>query len=156
MARARRGDDRGASTVEFALVVPIVVTLLGMAGFFAWHIYAVSQLERAAQRAARYAAVPTTEGAYAFDHCAVVDDVNTHLDAFAIDPARVSVSDDDGTLAVAACPSGAAAARPHGFVRVRLTHEMDNPFTSVLGFVLRSSGPWVISGSGEARVEDPT
>jgi hypothetical protein len=38
---------------------------------------------------------------------------------------------------------------------VRVTHVLDNPFSNVLTFLLDRPGPLTITGSGEARVEDP-
>ncbi len=155
MSRLRR-DDRGAAAVEFALVVPLFFALVGAAAFFAWQLYAESQLERAAQRAARHAAVPTTEGGYAYRHCDVVDAVNARLTGSAVDAGDVVVRDADGTLAATACPDAAAAGQPRGWVRVRVTRELDNPFSDLVGFLLGHPEPFAISGSGEARVEDPT
>lgn len=148
--------DRGASSVEFALVVPLFFLLVGIAGFFAWWLFTESQLERAAQRAARNAAVPTTEGGYAYRHCDVVDRVNSQLTTFAVEPAAVSVRDADADLAATACPASGPAARPRGYVRVRVTHTLDNPFSDLVGLLMRRNDPMTISGSGEARVEDPT
>jgi Flp pilus assembly protein TadG len=56
----RRRRDDGVTTVEFALVLPIFVFLIGIATYFAWMFYIQSQVNRAADRAARYAAVPYT------------------------------------------------------------------------------------------------
>jgi hypothetical protein len=38
---------------------------------------------------------------------------------------------------------------------VHLTYELDNPFSNVLTFLMQRPKPLVITGSGEARVEDP-
>ena len=56
----RRRDDAGVTTVEFALVLPIFVFLVGIATYFAWMFYVQAQVDRAADRAARYAAVGYT------------------------------------------------------------------------------------------------
>lgn len=149
-----RRDETGAASVEFALVVPLFFLLIGMTAYFAWTVYAQSQLDRAAQRAARHAAVPTSAGAYAFRHCDVVETVNTHLTSFSVDAAGVSVKDADNNVVAVSCPSTDPAARPRGFVRVRVTHELDNPFSQLASFFLGRRGPLTISGSGEARVED--
>lgn len=151
-----RRDDRGAAAVEFALVVPIFLLLVGIAGYFAWQVYTESQIERAAQRAARYAAVPTTEGGYAFRHCDVVDDVNSHLASFSVPTTGVEVRDANGALAATSCPTSDPAGRPDGYVRVRVTHVLDNPFSDLVGMLMRRPDPLTIGGSGEARVEDPT
>jgi hypothetical protein len=151
----RRGD-RGATTVEFALVVPLFFVLIGITAFFAWQLFTEAQLERAAQRAARYAAVPTTEGGYAYRHCDLVDSVNDHLHSFDVPATAVEVNDADGALAPTACPSATVAGRPRGYVHVRVTHELDNPFADVLTFLLARQHPLTITGSGEARVEDTT
>ncbi len=55
--RLRRGDD-GVTTVEFALVFPLFFLLIGIGFYFAWIFYVQSQVDAAADRAARYAAVP--------------------------------------------------------------------------------------------------
>lgn len=151
-----RRDDRGAASAEFALVVPLFLVLVGIGAYFAWQAFAASQLERAAQRAARHAAVPTTEGAYAYRHCDVVDVVDSHLTSMTVDAGKVEVRDADAVLPSVSCPSGDSAARPRGYVRVRVTHELRNPFSEALGFMLRRPGPLTITASGEARVEDPT
>lgn len=148
-----RRDDRGAVAVEFSLVLPLFLLLVGLAAFFAWRMYAESQLHRAAQRAARYAAVPTSAGTYAFGHCDVVAEVNDHLVSLAVPDTAVAVNDADGALAQTACPGGATE-RPRGYVRVRVTRELDNPFANVLAMFVPGKGPVTIAATGEARVED--
>lgn len=150
-----RRDERGATSVEFALVVPLFFVLIGIAAYFAWQLFTEAQLERAAQRAARYAAIPTTEGGYAYQHCEVVDEVNRRLSAD-VDPANVEVRDADGVVAGTTCPSTDAAGTPRGYVRVRVTRELDNPFSTMLTFLMGRQKPITLTGSGEARVEDPT
>lgn len=149
----RRRGEAGAASVEFALVVPLFFVLIGIAAFFAWWLFTESQLERAAQRAARYAAVPTVEGTYAYRHCDLVDNVNSHLNTFSVGSSAVAVRDADADLA-SGCPD--VGGRPRGWVRVRVTHTLDNPFSDLLGLLMRRSGPMTMTGSGEARVEDPT
>ncbi|HEV2891671.1 MAG TPA: TadE/TadG family type IV pilus assembly protein [Frankiaceae bacterium] len=150
-----RRDERGTATVEFALVVPIFLVLVGICAYFAWQAFVEAQLERAAQRAARYAAVPTTDGGYAFRQCDVVDEVNRRLSANAVDSAHVEVRDANGALVQGPCPDGAAVAgTPTGWVRVRVTHTLDNPFADLLTALIGRSEPITLSGSGEARVED--
>lgn len=57
MRRARLRGERGTTLVEFAFVAPVLIATIG-AAMFAAHIYEVSSdLQRAAERAARYAAV---------------------------------------------------------------------------------------------------
>ncbi len=149
----RRGD-RGAVAVEFALVVPLFFALIGIAMWIAWEMFVESQLDHAAARAARYAAIPTTEGAYAYRQCDVVDELNRHL-THDVASSNVTVKDSSGTLAATTCPNGDAAATPRGTVTVTVTRQLDNPFTNVLAFFTRRT-KFAVSGSGEARVEDPT
>jgi hypothetical protein len=149
-------DERGSTAVEFALVVPLFFALIGITAYFGWQMFTEAQLERAAQRAARYAAIPTTEGAYAYRQCDVVEEVNRRLSGSEVDSANVAVRDADGALAPNACPNGDVAGRPRGYVRVRVTHELDNPFSSLMTTLLNRQKPLTITGSGEARVEDPT
>jgi Flp pilus assembly protein TadG len=148
-----RRDERGAVAVEFALVVPLFLVLVGAAAYFAWHLYVESQLERAAQRAARYAAVPTTDGTYAYRQCDVVDELNRRLSTTSVQTANVEVRDAAGALAQTACPGSETAARPTGYVRVRVERELDNPFASVVSTLLGRQR-LTLSGSGEARVEE--
>lgn len=153
----RPAADRGATTVEFALVVPIFLTLIGISGYFAWQMYSEAELDRAAQRAARYAAVPATEAGYAYRQCDVVADVNKHLSSVTVDSANVRVTDASGiSLAQVSCPDPTPAGVPRGYVRVRVTRVLDNPFSGLLGFVTGKPDPITLTGSGEARVEDPT
>jgi Flp pilus assembly protein TadG len=56
----RLRSDEGVTTVEFALVLPIFIFLVGIATYFGWMFYVQAQVDRAADRAARYAAVPYT------------------------------------------------------------------------------------------------
>jgi Flp pilus assembly protein TadG len=155
MTRVRR-DERGAASVEFALVVPLFFVLIGIAAYFAWQLFVEAQLDRAAQRAARFAAVPTSSGTYGFAHCDVVTVVNHQLTGLDVPDTGVAVRDAKGDLPPVTCPGGAAATRPSGYVRVRVTRVLDNPFADVLTFLLDRPGPMTITGSGEARVEDPT
>jgi Flp pilus assembly protein TadG len=149
-----RRDETGATAVEFALVVPLFFVLLGITGYFAWQLYVQSQLDRAAQAAARFAAVPTTDGTYAYRHCDIVADVNSNLAATSVPDDGVAVRDAAGPLAPATCPGGPAATAPTGYVHVRLTRTLDNPFSDVLTFLMQRPKPLVITGSGDARVED--
>ncbi len=151
-----RRDETGSTAVEFALVVPLFFVLIGIVGYFAWQLFTQAQIDRAAQRAARYAAVPTTDGTYAYGQCDVVDAVNSHLSSFSVVSSGVVVSDRTGSVPPASCPGGPAATTPRGFVQVRVTHQLDNPFSNILGFFMQRPGPLVITGSGEARVEDTT
>lgn len=150
-----RRDDRGATSVEFALVVPLFFVLIGIAAYFAWQMFTEAQLERAAQRAARYAAVPTTEGGYAYRQCDVVDEINRRLSTD-VESANVVVRDADGTVAGTACPGSEVAGTPRGYVRVRVSRELDNPFSTMLTFLMGRQKPITLTGSGEVRVEDPT
>ena len=155
MRRVPTRSDRGATSVEFALVVPVFLALIGISGYFAWQMFSEAELNRAAQRAARFAAVPTTQSGHAYRQCDVVDVVNDHLSSFEVDSTAVLVSDSAGALAQQPCPNADPAARPNGYVRVRVTRVLDNPFTDVIGFLTRR--PTItLTGSGEARVEDTT
>lgn len=151
-----RRDESGATAVEFALIVPLFFVLLGVCGYFAWQLYTQAQLDRAAQAAARYAAVPTSGGTYAYQHCSVVSDVNANLSVVQVDAASVEVRDAAGPLATATCPGGPPATRPETYVRVHVTHTLDNPFSNFLGFLMQRPKSLTITASGEARVEDPS
>jgi hypothetical protein len=81
--------------------------------------------------------------------------VNDQLTGLDVPDTGVTLRDATGDVTPATCPGGAAATRPSGYVRVRVTHVLDNPFSNVLTFLLDRPGPLTITGSGEARVEDP-
>lgn len=152
MRRRTGGDlakDRGATTVEFALVLPIFLSVVAMAAFFGWHVYVQAQVERAAGRAARYAAVPTTTGAYAFCPSAVLTTVNAALVSQDATSAEVTVADSAGTLAAGAACTGT----PRGYVRVTVSHEFTNPFSSLIGWFTPGSGSVTLRGTGQASVE---
>lgn len=155
MTALGRGD-RGATTVEFALVVPVFLLLVGISGYFAWQMYSAAELDRAAQRAARFAAVPTTQSGHTYRQCDVLDVVNNRLSSVRVGSADVRVSDASGALPQSTCPNTEPATRPRGYVRVRVTRVLNNPFTDVLRFISGRPDPITLTGSGEARVEDAT
>lgn len=147
MSRRPRGDD-GATTVEFALVVPLFVGLVAVGAFFGWLAYTQAQVDRAAQRAARFAAVPTTAGAYDYCHDRILDRVNDDLQSSTVSAAELVVEDRGGTLA-----AGSACAVPRGRVRVTITHTFANPFSAVVSLLSPVSDSFTVTGRGQARVE---
>ncbi len=146
----RRGDD-GVSTVEFALVLPIFLILISIGAFFAWNAYEQTQVDRAASRAARFAAVPTTAGTYEYCPGKVLDRLNDDMFSGDLTAGEVTVTTRGGTVSAGlACPT---ATPPDGYVRVSVDHTITNPFFGFLGTVTGTSGTFTLSGSGQARVE---
>ncbi len=145
--RRRSAGDSGASTVEFALVFPLFVGIVVIGAFFGWWAYTQAQIDRTAQRAARYAAVPTTTGAYDFCHAKVLGQVNDDFQSGTVQAAELVVSDDAGP-AGSSCP-----ARPKGRVTVTVSHRFSNPFTPIVSLLTPTSGTFTITGTGRARVE---
>ena len=143
--------DEGVTTVEFALVLPIFLIVIAAGAYFGWYMYVQSQLERAATRAARYAAVPTTTGDYSFCPSSVLTVVNNHLNTEHVSASELTVADSTATLASnATCP-----ATPRSWVKVTISHPFSNPFTTLVSWITPISGTITVTGSGQADVETP-
>lgn len=146
----RRTGDTGATTVEFALVFPLFIGVVAIGAFFGWLFYTQAQIDRAAQRAARFAAVPTTAGAYDYCHSTVLAQVTADMVSARVASAELEVRDRTAALAPGAPCSGT---RPSGYVRVTIAHAFSNPFTPVVSMLTPLSGTFTVRGSGQARVE---
>lgn len=162
-------DDEGVTTVEFALVLPIFIFLVGIAFYFSWAFYVQSQVDRAADRAARYAAVaysstsvqtitdsttglsyPKTVTTTTYSYCVdkIVDKVNSDLVTGKISSTDVAVSDGSGAKAV-----GTACSKPNGFVKVQVTKDFTNPFNFIIAPFSGTNSSLRVVGTGRARVE---
>jgi Flp pilus assembly protein TadG len=146
------GGDEGASSVEFALVLPIFVMLVGLGSYLSWIFFTQAQVDRAADKAARYVAVPTTAGDYAYCTDLVVARVNDDLISGSVDAADVTLSDSAGTVAEpdstqADCPA------PSGFVRVRVSRQFTNPFSYLIAPFTGSTSTFAVTGTGQVKVE---
>jgi Flp pilus assembly protein TadG len=162
MSRPRH--DEGATTVEFALVLPMFILLVGIGMYFSWIYYTQTQVDRAANNAARYAAVPTTDGSYAFCESKIVDKVNSDLFTGSVampvasppsavqDPSTydVKVSDGSGTIR-----ADAACVKPNGYVKVQIQKDFTNPFSVILAPFTGTTSSLMVTGTGRARVEAP-
>ncbi|MCW2543378.1 MAG: hypothetical protein JWM40_930 [Frankiales bacterium] len=173
----RRRNDEGVTTVEFAIVFPLFIFLVGIATYFAWLFYVQAQVDRAANRAARFSAVPytvptTVSGndpitgkptsttqqttTYAFCVNKVVDEINGDLFTGKIASSDLELSDGsrntDGTP-VGPISSSAACAKPQGYVRVQIKHDFTNPFSFLIAPFTGTSTQLTITGTGRARVE---
>ena len=147
---ARRTSDEGVTTVEFALVLPLFVFLIGVATYFGWMFFQQTQLDRAANRAARYAAVLQTDGRTGFCSDLVLASINADLAASSV--TTVTVSDGRGNIA-GPSTGGVCTAVPLGYVKVSITHNVKNPFAAVLTVFTSGNDDLVLSGSGQVRVE---
>lgn len=146
----RPSGDRGATSVEFALVLPLFIGVVAIGAFFGWLFYTQAQVDRAAQRAARFAAVPTTSGTYDYCHASVAAQVAADMVSAQVAPAEVEVRDRVEALSAGAPCSGT---RPQGYVRVTVAHAFSNPFTGIVSLLTPLSGTFTVRGSGQARVE---
>ncbi len=145
----RPTGDAGASTVEFALVFPLFVGIIAVGAFFGWLAYTQAQVDRAAQRAARFAAVPLVSGAYEFCHNSILTRVNEDLQTSSVASGEnLTVTDDTGELEPAD-----PCVNPVGEVRITIDHTFTNPFSSVVALLTPVSGTVTVTGSGRARVE---
>jgi Flp pilus assembly protein TadG len=156
--RRRRGED-GVTTVEFALVFPLFIFLVGVGAYFGWMYFVQTQVDRAASRAARFAAVPTTDGT--FDYCQgmILKQLNGDLYSGSTPASDVVIS--DGTGAVLTGTEGivtdvdckALNKVPSGFVKVRITHDFTNPFSFLIAPFTGTTNKLVLTGTGQVRVE---
>jgi len=144
----RPTGDAGASTVEFALVFPLFVGIIAVGAFFGWLAYTQAQVDRAAQRAARFAAVPLVSGAYEYCHSSILARVNEDLQTSNQSGDDLTVTDGTGELGPAD-----PCVDPVGEVRITIDHTFANPFSSVVALLTPVSGTVTVTGSGRARVE---
>jgi Flp pilus assembly protein TadG len=159
MPRGRR-DDAGVTTVEFALVLPVFVLLIGIATYFGWLAFVQSQLDRAANRAARFTAVPLSSGAagntYSFCQDLVLRRLNSDLVGEQVKNADLTITDAlPTTLAQnSTCAAdGSSTLLPQGFVKVEIVHDFANPFAYLVAPFTNVSTSLQLKATGQARVE---
>lgn len=157
--RNPRGDS-GVSTVEFSLVFPIFILLVGAATYFGWLFYTQSQLDRAANRAARFTAVPLSTGAigntYSFCQDLILKRINGDLFSEQIKNSDLTVTDAKPTtlsLTSTCAADGSSTAAPQGFVKIEITHDFVNPFAYVVAPFTNVSTTLQLRATGQARVE---
>ena len=158
--RPSRWDD-GVTTVEFALVLPVFLILVSIGTYFSWIYYTQAQVDRAANRVARYAAVPTTSGSYAYCRGLIVAQLNTDLFSGSVSAGDVTVSDGTGVALTTAATDAATTesacealnATPSGFVKVSVTRNFTNPFSYLLAPFTGTTSDLTVTGTGQVRVE---
>ena len=143
----RPGGGDGVSTVEFALVLPLLIGIVMLGAFFGWWSHTQAEVDQAAQRAARFAAVPhIADGAYDFCHPKVLAVVKKDLQASPMEGARLDVRDDVG-------PAGELCSVPRGGVSVTVSHTVENPFTPLVRLIMPVSGTITVTATGRAPVQ---
>ena len=157
--RISRSDD-GATTVEFALVLPMFILLVGIGTYFSWIFFTQTQLDRAASRAARFAAVPTTGGYYDYCQQLILKQLNGDLFTGSVsDLNEVTISDGTGVALVGTetatteADCQALAKVPSGFVKVKVTHDFTNPFSFIIAPFTGTTSDLTVTGTGQVRVE---
>ena len=119
-ARRRRDSQDGAVALEFALILPLVLLLLGGVIEFG-RVYSQLQVyQGGAREAARCASVQ----AGGFSDCDVYDSLVTHLGTYAAPPeaeVTIEVIDDSGTYLGGSCTNATVGEN----VRVRWEQEFD-------------------------------
>jgi Flp pilus assembly protein TadG len=155
--RRREREEDGVSTVEFALVFPLFILLVGIAVYFGYMYYAQTQVDRAASRAARYAAVPATDGSYAYCQSLILKQVQGDVFTSKVELGDVTISDGTGKVVTGYNPAGSVpdvcTTVPSGFVKVKVIREFGNPFSIILApFGVGGSG-LTVTGTGQVRVE---
>jgi Flp pilus assembly protein TadG len=180
--RRRRRDDTGVTTVEFALVLPIFIFLIGIATYFSWMFFVQSQVDRAADRASRYAAVGyTTEtivqqnidpngniipaGATGITTVSTYTTTQTTTTYHYCVPEVVAKVNRDlasGSITSAdvvvsdgsgVLAPGTACAKPNGYVKVQVHKNFTNPFSVLLAPFTGGTDELTVTGTGRARVE---
>lgn len=119
MMGGRTNRQRGAATVEFVLVLPVLLALLGTVIFGGWLAAVRTILEHGATEGARYASVPATPDLRSYpDQAAVRDRVDAATPL--ISPTSVQVT------------SSSAGAARNAPVAVRATYSVPNPVAVLL------------------------
>ena len=143
----RPGGRDGVSTVELALAIPLLIGIVMLGAFFGWWSHMQAEVDRAAQRAASYAAVPhLADGAYDFCHPKVLAVVNEDLQTRPVEDARLDVRDDVG-------PAGELCSVPRGRVSVTISHTVENPLTPLVRLIMPVSDTITVTATGRAPVE---
>ena len=94
--RMRRGDDRGANLVEFAMVMPFLLVLLIGIVEFSWTFATNLDVKQGAREGARITAVNTPDGGNA----ALAAEICKRMDLVGNDTATTITWTSDGTPAV--------------------------------------------------------
>lgn len=150
--RLRARADDGATTVEFALVVPLFIVLVGIGAYFAWMYFMQSQLQRGANQAARVIAVQKTDGTYDFCLASAVKNINADIVGDAVSSSDV-VLVDGANNRIDSTSKDQCLTTPSGSIQVRVTHQFTNPFTDILGFFTGAQAGFTVNATGQARVE---
>ncbi len=160
--------DRGASAVEMAVIAPVLFGCIGL-GFFAAQIYEVkSDLQRTAQRTARYSAIRCDyRGNYAAGSgCATgdyrsaaelvtfADDRFNHPGTFAdISAGTCALGSNEAVLCRTFDPSSPAGPASNQRVRVVLKYRHETPLAPFLRAINVDDALVDLEGRGEATVE---
>ena len=120
-----RSEQRGAAVIEFALVLPLFLAVVGLVLFGGWLGVVKTILDRGAQEGARYASIPSSANLRGYPSDAeVFQAVETSTPL--LTPSTVTVTS----------PSGATRGAPF---KVVVTYLVDNPMY-VLAAPLRAFG----------------
>lgn len=165
--RARRSES-GASAVEMSLIAPVLIAAIGL-GLFAAHIHEVkSDLQRAAQRTARYGAIrcdyrgnyDATSGCTTGDYRSMDELVAYANDNFGGDITFVDLSSGPCELGVEEAvlcrtfdPSTPSGPVTNQRVRVTLKYRYETPLAPFLRVVGAADALVDLHGRGEATVE---
>lgn len=127
---ARMRDQRGATVLEFALVLPILLGAVGLVLFGGWLGVAKAVMDHGAREGARYASIPSTADLRGYPNDAAV--------AAAVDAATPLLSPTGVRV-----ESGAGGAARFAPLTVTVTYEVANPVRFLLA-------PLAAFGWGEA------
>jgi len=137
-----RSEQRGAAVVEFALVLPLFLAVVGLIVFGGWLGVVKTILDRGAHEGARYASIPSAANLRAYPTDAeVFQAVETSTPL--LSPSTVTVT------------PGTGAGRGAPF-KVVVTYEVDNPvfalFAPLRAFGWGGDVPRTLTITSEAEV----
>ncbi len=110
---AKKRKSRGQALVEFALVLPIILTLFGGIIDFGWVVFNYAQLYNALREGLRYGSVPGFTTPQQYYQCdAIRQKIRDVANASGIQASNITITYDTGDPAqsIGPCPAGHASA----------------------------------------------
>lgn len=163
--RPRLHGERGSGLIEFSIFAPVLLAVIGLAMFTA-HIYEVkSDLQRVAERAAKYAAAQcdprnktvfaacTSNGYHTAAQIQTYAKTAFHNTNFVLPASGCARSKTTPVVCVAYAPTRSDSPVPSQQVTVTLLYTYDEPFVGFLRAVSLQSSLVDLTGHGDSAVE---
>lgn len=110
----KKRKSRGQALVEFALVLPIILTLFGGIIDFGWVVFNYAQLYNGLREGLRYGSVPGFTTPYQYYQCdAIRQKIRDVANASGIQASNITITYDNGDPTIpplGSCPAGHASA----------------------------------------------